>query len=54
MIDPIHAQYQQRGRLIPILLVADLGERWEAYIDDSLKKVSKDLVLPVNRPETGD
>ena len=54
MIDPLHAQYQHRGRLIPILLVADLGEQWEAYIDGSLKKVSKDLVLPANTPETGD
>ena len=54
MIDPICAQYQHRGRLIPILLVADLGEQWEAYIDGSLKRVSKDLVLPANTPETGD
>ena len=55
MIDPIHAHYQHRGRVIPILLVADLGQQhWEAYVEGSLKKISKDLVLTADTPETGE
>ncbi|QNI90993.1 hypothetical protein SynBOUM118_00624 [Synechococcus sp. BOUM118] len=54
MIDPIHAHYRHRGRLIPILLIADLGQQWEAYVEGSLKKVSKHLVLTADTPETGD
>ena len=53
MIDPIHAFYQHRGRLIPILLVGDLGEKWEAYIDGSLKRVSKSLVLTTPPASSG-
>jgi hypothetical protein len=54
MIDPIFAQYQHRGRLIPILIVGDRDTHWEAYVSGDIKKISKDLVLPADTPETGD
>ena len=46
MIDPIHARYQHKGTVIPILIVGDVGDCWEAYVAGGLKRIPKELVLP--------
>ena len=45
MIDPIHAYYQHKGKVIPILIIGELGNCWEAYVDGGLKRIPKELVL---------
>ena len=54
MIDPIHASYQHRGKVIQILIVGDRDTHWVAYVSGDIKKISKDLVLLADTPETGD
>jgi hypothetical protein len=45
VIDPIHAHYQYKGKVIPILIVGDVGDCWEAYVAGGLKRIPKKLVL---------
>ena len=54
MIDPVHARYQHKGTVIPILIVGDVDDCWEAYVAGGLKRIPKDLVLTADTPETGD
>ena len=46
MIDPVHARYQHKGTVIPILIVGDVDDCWEAYVAGGLKRIPKELVLP--------
>ena len=43
MIDPIHAHYQHKGKDIPILIVGEVGDCWEAHIAGGLRRIPKEL-----------
>ena len=45
VIDPVHARYQHKGTVIPILIVGDVDDCWEAYVAGGLKRIPKELVL---------
>lgn len=53
MIDPIHARYQHKGTVIPILIVGDVGDCWEAYVAGGLRRIPKEHVL-VDRSDVGE
>jgi hypothetical protein len=36
---------QHKGKVIPILIVGDVGDCWEAYVAGGLKRIPKELVL---------
>ena len=45
VIDPVHARYQHKGTVIPILIVGDVDDCWEAYVAGGLKRIPKEHVL---------
>ena len=45
VIDPVHARYQHKGTVIPILIVGEVDDCWEAYVAGGLKRIPKELVL---------
>ena len=53
VIDPIHARYQHKGTVIPILIVGDLDDCWEAYVAGGLRRIPKELVLASDQMTAG-
>ena len=45
VIDPVHARYQHKGTVIPILIVGEVDDCWEAYVAGGLKRIPKEHVL---------
>ena len=36
---------QHKGKVIPILIVGDVGDCWEAYVAGGLKRIPKELAF---------
>ena len=53
VIDPVHARYQHKGTVIPILIVGDLDDCWEAYVAGGLRRIPKELVLASDQMTAG-
>ena len=47
MINPISALYEHKGRVIPILIIGQKGEQFEAFVEGDLRKIKMELAMPM-------